>query len=356
MTKSYIVPCLYCGEPFYYPPSRIRVGRLQYCSWQCKGNDFRDNNQDICEGCGKGFYVSLSDKNRGRGKYCSRKCYNSIKSEQAGGRGSSFSQEFHQQIIETYQVGNSLGETARVHKCSVNTILGILRKYEIPRRTRAEGNQLHFRKRLPADIERQMIEVYQTGKSMQEVNRLFSYPRGTMESIVKRNGIIPYPMSQVATGRVFTDEHKGKISQNHHNVSGKNNPMYGKSPGHGKWIYVKHLGRRVRSEWEYKIALVLQGLGIKHKYENHRIYFKDGTYMPDFYLPDYDLYIEVKGWMNARSKNTLRKLFSEKPHINLLVISSHRYKMILNNPDSLLMFIKMRQRHVRRYDQLELPF
>jgi len=35
-------------------------------------------------------------------------------------------------------------------------------------------------------------------------------------------------LRQINLGRVLSDETKKKISQNHHDISGKNNPMYGK--------------------------------------------------------------------------------------------------------------------------------
>ena len=36
-------------------------------------------------------------------------------------------------------------------------------------------------------------------------------------------------ISKANKGKIFTEEHKDKIKKNHHDVSGENNPMYGKS-------------------------------------------------------------------------------------------------------------------------------
>jgi|LakMenE18May11ns_1017448.scaffolds.fasta_scaffold9926986_3 hypothetical protein len=44
----------------------------------------------------------------------------------------------------------------------------------------------------------------------------------------KENPEMRKNLSEKLNGRVFTEEHKNKISKNHHNVSGKNNPFYGK--------------------------------------------------------------------------------------------------------------------------------
>lgn len=53
-------------------------------------------------------------------------------------------------------------------------------------------------------------------------------------------------------------------------------------------------------------------MGIRNK----KILFEEivdgvASYQPDFYLPEYDKWIEVKGWMDQKSKVRL-KLFQEQ--------------------------------------------
>ena len=64
------------------------------------------------------------------------------------------------------------------------------------------------------------------------------------------------------------------------------------------------------------IARLLNYENIGWEYESKRFYFSESingvvSYQPDFYLPKYDKWIEVKGWMDEKSKNRL-KLFKEQ--------------------------------------------
>lgn len=52
---------------------------------------------------------------------------------------------------------------------------------------------------------------------------------------------------------------------------------------------------KMRSSWESKTADYLTSKGIKWYYEHRWLNLGDSNYLPDFYLPDLDLYIEVKG-------------------------------------------------------------
>ncbi len=314
----------------------------------------RKNNQAICKGCSKQFYVPPWQQNAGKDKYCNKECYfkhmsiNRVPKERL------------EKIFETYKQGATWADTLKIHKCSDKTLQKAINMFDASRKVNGETKpiirrvkgKVERKSRLPEGLEEKMIASYVgSNKSMMGINKEFGRSRGTMESIRKRNGL---PVSKWVSPPL-TAEHKRKISENHHDVSGKNNPMYGKSPGHGKWVYVDHLGKKVRSTWEYEIALMLFDLGIKHKYESDRIYMRNKTYMPDFYLPDYDLFIEVKGWMNNRSKKTLRQFFKEKPYINLLIISLPRYKAIMGNPKILVTFIERKRKFVMQYRQLELP-
>lgn len=72
--------------------------------------------------------------------------------------------------------------------------------------------------------------------------------------------------------------------------------MQDENRGHKRY---KYNGISYRSTWEVKLAEVLCKLGVNFEYEKGRFYYssKDGArhfYVPDFYLTDYNFYVEVK--------------------------------------------------------------
>lgn len=55
-------------------------------------------------------------------------------------------------------------------------------------------------------------------------------------------------------------------------------------------------GNRFRSRLEARVAVALDEMGIKYFYEPEGYALSSGErYLPDFYLPDLDYYVEVKG-------------------------------------------------------------
>jgi hypothetical protein len=46
---------------------------------------------------------------------------------------------------------------------------------------------------------------------------------------------------------------------------------------------------------------------------------KDTTYTPDFYLQEFDLWIEIKGWLRADAKEKMRNFKNKYPEINLQI-------------------------------------
>jgi len=105
---------------------------------------------------------------------------------------------------------------------------------------------------------------------------------------------------------------------------GKNHPMYGRTPsvraGYGIRSFCKNC-HWVRSTWERKVADWLFDNGIEYEYELIRFEFNEYcSYCPDFYLPVYDLYIEVKGYMT--DKNVLQHFMFRKMEHKLVVIGN----------------------------------
>jgi predicted nuclease of restriction endonuclease-like RecB superfamily len=76
----------------------------------------------------------------------------------------------------------------------------------------------------------------------------------------------------------------------------------------------------MRSNWEVAYAKWLDKQNIKWQYEQQTFDLGDTTYTPDFYLPETDTYIEIKGyWYNISKKKF--KLFKKLyPQIKITVI------------------------------------
>lgn len=99
-----------------------------------------------------------------------------------------------------------------------------------------------------------------------------------------------------------------------------------------------------RSAWEANIARYFNYLGIEWQYEPKTFVFENITrgsvsYTPDFYLPKTDEWIEVKGWMDGKSKTKLKRFEKQYPeeYKKLKLIQEKEYNEIKKK---ISMFIK----------------
>lgn len=96
-----------------------------------------------------------------------------------------------------------------------------------------------------------------------------------------------------------------------------------------------------RSSWESNIAAYFQwqkekGLILEWEFEPKTFWFegvKRGvmSYLPDFRVTDLDgtyTYVEVKGWMDSKSKTKLSRMKKHFPDVKMDVIDESRYKGI----------------------------
>lgn len=115
-------------------------------------------------------------------------------------------------------------------------------------------------------------------------------------------------------GRRVTDEIKKKISDNHANVSGKNNPSYGKPRYHAKrYYYESPLQGKIsfRSSWELAYAKYLDVNKILWMYEMETFDLDNITYTPDFFLPQTEQFIEIKGYMSDKAQEKINKFLAQ---------------------------------------------
>jgi len=120
--------------------------------------------------------------------------------------------------------------------------------------------------------------------------------------------------------------HLGKKRPEHsQRMKGINNPMFGKLAHHGKWMKYKKI--KMRSSWEVAYAEYLDKNKIKWLYESKTFNLGDTTYTPDFYLPEFNLYVEVKGWWRDDAKKKF-KIFKRKyKDIKIKILN---YKLLKN--------------------------
>lgn len=94
----------------------------------------------------------------------------------------------------------------------------------------------------------------------------------------------------------------------------------------------KFNGKRMRSSWEVKIASLLFEGKITYIYEPKRF----GNYIPDFYLPDFDIYLEIKGWERPKAMKKLQD-FIDAGNKTILINESVYNK--LNNVEDIVQML-----------------
>ncbi|NBV38083.1 MAG: hypothetical protein EBS00_00700 [Verrucomicrobia bacterium] len=102
-------------------------------------------------------------------------------------------------------------------------------------------------------------------------------------------------------------------------------------------------GNHYRSTWERNMARLMGRLGIEAAYEPKRFYFRDihESYLPDWRLKNvgpltldgntyHEIYIELKGYLDNKSKRQLRNIrrYYAKKGVMVILIDSEQYKKL----------------------------
>ena len=126
-------------------------------------------------------------------------------------------------------------------------------------------------------------------------------------------------------GKKHSEESKRKISEKL-SVNNKG--------GRAKWYDVA--GQRVQGTWERDIALKLEDLGIswtKLKTNRDTLKYlmngKERSYTPDFYLPEFDMYFEIKGFWWGNDREKMRIVIDTHQDKRIVIIEKQEYEQIL---------------------------
>ena len=126
-------------------------------------------------------------------------------------------------------------------------------------------------------------------------------------------------------GRKHSEETKRKIGEKL-SINNKG--------GRAKWYEVA--GQKVQGTWERNVALKFEELGIQWKKlktnKDTLEYIMDGKvrhYTPDFYLPDYDVLLEIKGHWWGRDREKMDIVLQTHTDKNIVIVEQDQYEKIL---------------------------
>lgn len=107
-----------------------------------------------------------------------------------------------------------------------------------------------------------------------------------------------------------------------------------------KWYKIKNINNEeyvVRGTWEYNFALKLNSLNIlwiKNKYLNYFINEVKKTYNPDFYLPELNEYVEVKGYFSENDKIKMDAVIDQNPDVIIRFLQQKKYLYFIKNENA----------------------
>ena len=129
-------------------------------------------------------------------------------------------------------------------------------------------------------------------------------------------------------GKILSDYVSKRCPKCYHkSIIGKNNSMFGKAVSSSHFnIYYKTIN--FRSSWEANFAKWCDGSGIKWEYEPKAFNLGNTTYRPDFYLPEFDCWIEIKGYWRKDAREKVNKFISLNPSINFKLFEKQELQEI----------------------------
>ena len=155
-----------------------------------------------------------------------------------------------------------------------------------------------------------------TKETSDEIRRTSEKVKMTLQEQVKNGSYVARRMSEAARKKL-------SLEQSLNNRGGK-----------CKWFEYK--GQKLQGTWEFNIAKKLDELDIDwYKPKLHRDvwqYTLDGklkSYTPDLYLPQHDIYLEIKGYWWGNDKNKMTAVVRENADKKLLIIQKEEYEKIM---------------------------
>ena len=208
------------------------------------------------------------------------------------------------------------------HSEKTKRLLSKIRKeyFKDPKNRAAHSKRLTGIKRSAearARISKSRTELYRSGK-LKHPLQIYSFSKEEILSTLKQFNSQAAAAKALGVSQMTISRAKRKFNIDH---DGKDLMKHGRGIGG----YYQNVW--MRSSWEISFAQLLTKFKINWKYEFKKFKLLDGrTLCPDFFLPDLNLWIEIKGHWYEPTKKKFKLFLDQFKEINIAVIQEQIWK------------------------------
>lgn len=288
------------------------MSKCQFCGGEIERKIYKGNRKETLKHFQERKYCSLE---------CLKKDY-SIKNK-------TWSNEEEQILIEGYK-----------NKIDIKEIAKKLNKTPSSIKAKAHDLGIANKDRYYTEEQINFIKDNSNKLTYEELSNALGKNEANICRKMKELGIEKVKMNSKAWGKMTPSKIKERNLKQRETkiINGTLNPMI-----HQKNPYSRAKGGKrkdldniyFRSAWESNIARYYNFIGVKWEFEPKTFIFKDikrgsVSYTPDFYLPEEDKWVEVKGWMDGKSKTKLKRFKQQYPeeYKKLELITEKEYNEI----------------------------
>ena len=167
----------------------------------------------------------------------------------------------------------------------------------------------------------EIVSSYMKGESIRSIRLRLSLSRDAVHRVLREAGVHIRDSGQANVGRRHSPETLAKMSS-----TARDQILCGVRCPVGNGRRVNCLTPRngfvtMRSTWEKKYADHLRANGVDFLYEHKAFHLSNGkNYVADFYLPETDEYVEIKGFLSEEQRDKYNLFKKEYPHVKWKIL------------------------------------
>lgn len=176
-------------------------------------------------------------------------------------------------------------------------------------------------------------QQYDNGSSWRKLREEFGIAFLTLQRAVKRGDLVSRSLSESGKLTYLQGRIPAEMSVSARKQISEEQSLRNRG-GRCKWYEVS--GQKVQGTWERDGGLKLSELGITWfkvtKKTDVLWYELDGkqkAYTPDFYLPEYDVFLEFKGYWWGRDKEKMKAVIEQHPTTKIIIVEKELFQQLL---------------------------